>query len=61
MVEESVLVLLRMSLTHNEFSNYYSYAKRGQVLLAEEYTKLYPDIVTVSAHPGWTYVISAAF
>mmetsp|Transcript_41547 Transcript_41547/g.45096 ORF Transcript_41547/g.45096 Transcript_41547/m.45096 type:complete len:339 (+) Transcript_41547:96-1112(+) len=32
----------------------YAYAKRGQVLLAEEYTKLYPDIKTVSVHPGWT-------
>ncbi|KAL3915066.1 MAG: hypothetical protein SGILL_005820, partial [Bacillariaceae sp.] len=32
----------------------YSYAKRGQVLLAEEYTKLYPDVTTVSSHPGWT-------
>jgi dehydrogenase/reductase SDR family protein 12 len=32
----------------------YAYAKRGQVLMAEEYTKLYKDIVTVSAHPGWT-------
>jgi len=32
----------------------YAYAKRGQVLLAEEYTKLYPKIKTVSCHPGWT-------
>jgi dehydrogenase/reductase SDR family member 12 len=32
----------------------YAYAKRGQVLLAEQYTKLYPNIVTVSSHPGWT-------
>lgn len=32
----------------------YAYAKRGQVLLAEEYTKLYPRIKTVSCHPGWT-------
>jgi dehydrogenase/reductase SDR family protein 12 len=43
-----------LSLTRDVANNYYSYAKRGQVLLAEEYTKLYPDIVTVSAHPGWT-------
>jgi len=32
----------------------YAYAKRGQVLLADEYTKLYPGIKTVSCHPGWT-------
>jgi dehydrogenase/reductase SDR family protein 12 len=32
----------------------YCYAKRGQILLAEEYSKLYPDIITVSTHPGWT-------
>lgn len=32
----------------------YAYAKRGQVLLAEQYAKLYPDIKTVSVHPGWT-------
>ena len=32
----------------------YAYAKRGQVLLAGEYAKLYPDIKTVSCHPGWT-------
>ena len=32
----------------------YAYAKRGQVLLAEEYTKQYPKIQTVSCHPGWT-------
>ncbi len=32
----------------------YAYAKRGQVILAEEYTKLYRGIKTVSCHPGWT-------
>mmetsp|Transcript_16552 Transcript_16552/g.34059 ORF Transcript_16552/g.34059 Transcript_16552/m.34059 type:complete len:335 (+) Transcript_16552:306-1310(+) len=32
----------------------YAYAKRGQVLLADEYAKLYPKIKTVSCHPGWT-------
>jgi dehydrogenase/reductase SDR family member 12 len=32
----------------------YAYAKRGQVLLAEQYTKMYPEIKTVSSHPGWT-------
>merc|ERR1712115_344386 len=32
----------------------YAYAKRGQVLLAEEYAKAYPTIKTVSCHPGWS-------
>lgn len=32
----------------------YSYAKRGQVLLAEQFTKDIPEITWVSAHPGWT-------
>jgi len=32
----------------------YSYAKRGQVLLAETYVKKYPSISWLSAHPGWT-------
>lgn len=41
--------------THEYDGNFaYAYAKRGQVLLAEEYTKLYPRIKTVSTHPGWT-------
>ncbi|KAL3939873.1 MAG: hypothetical protein SGBAC_005477 [Bacillariaceae sp.] len=31
----------------------YAYAKRGQVLLAEEFTKSIPEITWVSAHPGW--------
>ena len=31
----------------------YAYAKRGQVLLAERFTKEYPDVSFVSAHPGW--------
>mmetsp|Transcript_6719 Transcript_6719/g.19413 ORF Transcript_6719/g.19413 Transcript_6719/m.19413 type:complete len:254 (-) Transcript_6719:1113-1874(-) len=31
----------------------YAYAKRGQVILAGEYAKLYPDVQTVSCHPGW--------
>jgi dehydrogenase/reductase SDR family protein 12 len=31
----------------------YVYAKRGQVLLAEELTKTIPEITWVSAHPGW--------
>ena len=32
----------------------YSVAKRGQVLLAEQYTKLHPEINWVTAHPGWS-------
>lgn len=32
----------------------YSYAKRGQVLLAERWTRDRPDVCWVSAHPGWT-------
>lgn len=30
----------------------YAYAKRGQVLLCEEWTKMYPDLKFVSCHPG---------
>ena len=32
----------------------YAYAKRGQVLLCEKWSKLYPNITFVSCHPGWT-------
>jgi dehydrogenase/reductase SDR family protein 12 len=32
----------------------YAYAKRGQVLLAERWTRDFPQIVWLSAHPGWT-------
>lgn len=32
----------------------YAYAKRGQVLLAEEFTKSIPEVTWVSGHPGWT-------
>eukprot|EP00584_Thalassiosira_punctigera_P012638 CAMPEP_0172572912 /NCGR_PEP_ID=MMETSP1067-20121228/135922_1 /TAXON_ID=265564 ORGANISM="Thalassiosira punctigera, Strain Tpunct2005C2" /NCGR_SAMPLE_ID=MMETSP1067 /ASSEMBLY_ACC=CAM_ASM_000444 /LENGTH=350 /DNA_ID=CAMNT_0013365503 /DNA_START=56 /DNA_END=1108 /DNA_ORIENTATION=+ len=32
----------------------YTYAKRGQVLLAERLTKENPDVSFVSGHPGWT-------
>lgn len=32
----------------------YAYAKRGQVLLAERWAALNPDIKVVSSHPGWT-------
>lgn len=31
----------------------YAYAKRGQVLLAEQLATLEPEIKWVSAHPGW--------
>jgi len=31
----------------------YSYAKRGQVLMAERLTAQYPEIGFVSCHPGW--------
>merc|ERR1712232_294785 len=41
----------------------YAYAKRGQVLLAEEWTKEYPEICWVSSHPGWasTAAVDAAY
>ena len=41
----------------------YSYAKRGQVLLAERLTKEHPEVKFVSAHPGWvkTVGVDAAF
>jgi dehydrogenase/reductase SDR family protein 12 len=32
----------------------YAYAKRGQVLLAEQWTEMYKDVKIVSCHPGWT-------
>ena len=32
----------------------YTYAKRGQILLAEQFAKEFPEISFVSAHPGWT-------
>jgi len=31
----------------------YAYAKRGQILLAEEFAKLHPSVKFVSCHPGW--------
>lgn len=31
----------------------YVYAKRGQVLLCEEWTKRHPEVTFVSCHPGW--------
>eukprot|EP00605_Chrysophyceae_sp_TOSAG23-4_P002173 GSChrysophyteH1.ASY1.ANO1.2403.1 assembled CDS len=32
----------------------YAYAKRGQVILAEYWTKEHPEVKIVTAHPGWT-------
>ncbi|KAL3771279.1 hypothetical protein ACHAWO_005936 [Cyclotella atomus] len=32
----------------------YTYAKRGQVLLAERFAKEFPEITFLSCHPGWT-------
>ncbi|CAK8990567.1 unnamed protein product [Durusdinium trenchii] len=32
----------------------YAYAKRGQVLLCEEWAKSYPKVKVMSCHPGWT-------
>lgn len=32
----------------------YSFAKRGQVLLAEENAKVHPNVEWVTAHPGWS-------
>ena len=32
----------------------YSFAKRGQVLLAERFAKVHPELTWISAHPGWT-------
>jgi dehydrogenase/reductase SDR family protein 12 len=32
----------------------YTYAKRGQVLLAERFAKEFPEIAFLSCHPGWT-------
>jgi dehydrogenase/reductase SDR family member 12 len=41
----------------------YAYAKRGQVLLCEQWTKIYPEIKFVSCHPGWvdTDGVTAAY
>mmetsp|Transcript_5605 Transcript_5605/g.7370 ORF Transcript_5605/g.7370 Transcript_5605/m.7370 type:complete len:338 (-) Transcript_5605:1044-2057(-) len=41
----------------------YAYAKRGQVLLAERWAKLYPDVKIVTVHPGWsdTPAVTEAF
>lgn len=34
--------------------NAYAYAKRAQVLLAEQWSKEYPTLKTITAHPGWS-------
>jgi dehydrogenase/reductase SDR family member 12 len=50
--------------THKYDGNFaYAYAKRGQVLLAEYYTKTIPEISWTSAHPGWslTDAVDAAY
>ena len=41
----------------------YAYAKRGQVLLMEEWAKQHPLVKCVSCHPGWTYTegVEAAY
>uniref|UniRef100_A0A7R9Z4V4 Dehydrogenase/reductase SDR family member 12 n=1 Tax=Pseudictyota dubia TaxID=2749911 RepID=A0A7R9Z4V4_9STRA len=41
----------------------YTYAKRGQVLLAERMAKLYPELKWVTGHPGWaaTAAVDDAF
>jgi len=43
--------------------NVYAYAKRGQVLLAERLAKETPEVVFVTAHPGWadTNAVDEAF
>lgn len=35
----------------------YAYAKRGQVILAEQFAKLHPNVKFVSCHPGWVDTI----
>ena len=35
-------------------TNSYTYAKRGQVLLAERMATAEPDVAFVTGHPGWT-------
>jgi len=35
----------------------YAYAKRGQILIAEQFSKLFPKIKWVSCHPGWVDTI----
>ena len=35
-------------------TNVYAYAKRGQVLFAERYTRDVPEVQWVTVHPGWS-------
>ena len=35
----------------------YSYAKRGQILLAERLTKQFPEVAFLSSHPGWVRTV----
>uniref|UniRef100_A0A6U6GKR4 Dehydrogenase/reductase SDR family member 12 n=1 Tax=Odontella aurita TaxID=265563 RepID=A0A6U6GKR4_9STRA len=44
-------------------TNQYTYAKRGQVLLAERMAKLHPEVQWVTGHPGWaaTAAVDDAF
>lgn len=41
----------------------YAYAKRGQVLLAERFTREFPGVSFASCHPGWvrTAAVDAAY
>ena len=36
------------------YTRRYAYAKRGQVLLCERWSAMYPSVKFVSCHPGWT-------
>jgi len=36
----------------------YSYAKRGQVILAEECAKRHPEVHWLSGHPGWSATLA---
>ena len=51
------LVDISTGTSDNKIKNYsgqlaYAYAKRGQVLLAEQWAKSNPSVKTVSCHPG---------
>jgi len=51
------LVDISTGTSDNKINNYsgqlaYAYAKRGQVLLAEQWAKSNPSVKTVSCHPG---------
>ena len=41
----------------------YAYAKRGQLLIAEQFAKKYPSVKWLSCHPGWvdTAAVDEAF